>query len=467
MVKTGITWKLFLPYTGLIIIGAITAGIWTTASFKAIFLGALLALLVTLGIGLLAARMITKPLREMTGLAKDIAGGNFGRKLKVYSNDEVGEVARSFNQMAEELKAKLQALAEDRNRMRAILSSVIEGVVAIDRNEKVILFNSALERIFSLSKTQVLGKFFWEIIRNNELSGLLKEAMNKNRLKTRELTLFLPEERIFQVHALPIKGEHLPGGQERGEEEPGGVVAVLHEITELKDLERMRIEFVANVSHELRTPLTSIRGFIETLKEGTIEDPEARVRFLGIIEKHADRLNNLINDLLQLSRIESRETEMESRFINLKELIDEAIFNFREKIELKGHTVQINIPPRLPEISASPEKIEQVLSNLLDNAIKFTPNQGRIYLSALDKGENVQVEVSDTGIGIPQEHLPRLFERFYRVDKSRSRELGGTGLGLSIVKHIIQAHGGKVGVESELGKGSKFFFTLPKNQYSA
>jgi len=425
--------------------------------YRMLFLGMLLALVVVLVIGFMVARIITKPLRKITSLAKNIARGDFKEKIEVRSKDEIGELANTFNQMAEELKIKIQTITEDRNEMRAILTSVIEGVLAIDKNERVILFNSTLEEMFKVIKDKVIGKFFWEVIRNNKLSVLLKEAMNKRKLKTRQLTLFLPEERIFQVHALPIKGE----------EGISGVVAVLHDITELKKLERMRIEFVANVSHELRTPLTSIRGFVETLKDGAIDDPENSRRFLNIIEAHTERLNNLINDLLKLSKIESKEIKMEFQPIALREVIEEVVSNFKEAIKQKGHIVEINIPPDFPQIEADPQRIEQVFINLLDNAIKFTPKNGRICIKAVGREKDIQIEISDTGIGIPKEHLPSLFERFYRVDKARSRELGGTGLGLSIVKHIIQAHGGKVGVESEFGKGSNFFFILPKNQLSA
>ncbi len=424
---------------------------------KITILGASLATVVALGIGFMTARMITKPLRDMTNLASEIASGDFTRKIKVRSGDEIGQLAQTFNQMTEELKTKIQTITEDRNEMRAVLTSVIEGVIAIDKDERVILFNSAIEEMLNLSRDKAIGKFFWEVIRNNELNTLLKEAAEKRKLQTKELTLFLPQEKIFEVHALPIKSE----------EGISGVVAVLHDITEIKKLEKMRIEFVANVSHELRTPLTSIKGFIETLKDGAIDDSENNRRFLNIIETHAERLNNLIDDLLQLSRIESREIGMELQSINLRELVENVISNLKEAVEQKGHTIEIDFPANLPRVKADPEKMEQVLSNLLDNATKFTPEKGRICIRAIDKGKDIQIEISDTGIGIPQKHLPRLFERFYRVDKARSRELGGTGLGLAIVKHIVQVHGGKVGVESKPDKGSKFFFTLPKNPFSS
>ena len=424
---------------------------------RVVLLGALLSIVVALAIGFTVSRTITKPLSNMASLASDIAKGDFSRKIRVDSQDEIGKLASAFNQMAEELRTKIQTITDDRDQMRAVLTSVIEGVVAIDRDERIILFNSAIEKMLNLSGGKVLGKFFWEVIRNNELNVLLKEVMEKRKLQTKELILLFPEEKIFEVHALPIKSE----------EGISGVVAVLHDITEIKRLEKMRIEFVANVSHELRTPLTSIKGFVETLKDGAVDEPENNLRFLNIIETHAERLNNLINDLLELSGMESRETKMEFQQVNLRDLVMDAVSNFKGVIGRKGHTIEIDFPANFPEVEVDPEKMEQVFSNLLDNAIKFTPEKGRICIRAIDKGKDVQIEISDTGIGIPQEHLPRIFERFYRADKARSREIGGTGLGLSIVKHIIQAHGGKARVESEPDKGSKFYFILPKNQVSS
>lgn len=466
MLRGKIVWKLFLTSAGLAIICLVAFALFVSTYFenyyveriahiqRMVLLGAVLGSAFVLGIGFLVTRTITKSLREMTGVSRNIAMGDFSRKLRVRSKDELGQLAVALNRVSEKLGKRIQTITKDRDKVFAILSSIIEGVVAVDREEKIILFNSASERMFALPRDEVMGEFCWEVLRNNELNDLLKEALNKGELFSRELTMLFPWERVFEVHAVPL-GDR---------EEVWGAVAVLHDITGIKNLEKMRVEFVANVSHELRTPLTSIRGFIETLRNGAIDDPEAKVRFLNIIEKHADRLNSLINDLLQLSRIESREIQMEFHSVNLKELIDEIIFNFREKTELKRHTIAVNVPPEFPEIEADRERIEQVLSNLLDNAIKFSPEGGKISFFALDKGEDIQIEVSDTGIGIPREHLGRLFERFYRADKARSRELGGTGLGLAIVKHIVQAHGGRVEVESKFGKGSKFLFILPKAQ---
>ncbi|OQX86459.1 MAG: phosphate regulon sensor histidine kinase PhoR [Candidatus Omnitrophica bacterium 4484_70.2] len=451
--KNKIAGKLFLSYA---VIAISCAGLGSLFGLN--FGTMLVALFFALVLGFMEAGMITKPLEKIRGLINDVAKGNFSRQIDIPSNDEIGQLAQSFNQMVGKLKRRIETILEDKNQLDAVLASVIEGVVAIDRNEKIILFNSALQKLFNLKREKVIGRFFWEVIRNNELNSLLKEVREKRKLEKKELTLFFPQgEKIFQVHALPIKGENVVSG----------VVAVLHDITELKRLERMRIEFVANVSHELRTPLTSIKGFVETLKDGAIDDPKNSRRFLSIIEAHTERLNNLINDLLELSKIESKEIKMKFQSVNLRELVDGVVSNFKGAIEQKGHKVVIEIPFDFTQVEVDLEKIEQVFINLLDNAIKFTPQGGKICIKATDRGKDVEIEISDTGIGIPKEDLQRVFERFYRVDKARSRELGGTGLGLSIVKHIVQAHRGTVDVESQIGKGSRFFFTLPKKQISS
>jgi len=425
-----------------------------THVYNIIILGILLVSSIALGVSFLVIKMINKPLQDMSSLVKAIKNGNLTKKTKIYSRDEINKLADIFNQMAKELKAKIQTITEDRDKIEAILTNIAEGVIAIDENERLILFNPTCEKIFGFSKSKVIGKYFWEVIRNNELNNLFGEVIEKGETKKCEITLFLPQERTFEVHISSLKRK----------EGLGGIIAVLHDITDLKNQEKMRIEFVANVSHELRTPLTSIKGFVETLKDGAIDDPKINRKFLSIIEKHTERLNNLINDLLQLSQIEFKETKMELQKTNLKELVEEVLFDLKGAIEQKEHKIVIDIPPDLDQVEADPERIKQVFINLLDNAIKFTPQNGNICIRAKAKGKYIQVEISDTGIGIPQEHQKRIFERFYRVDKARSRKLGGTGLGLSIVKHIIYAHGGEVGVESEPGKGSKFFFTLPKDK---
>lgn len=420
---------------------------------KIIILATLIALAIASITSLIISLTITRPLQEMTKVSQKISKVDFSKKLKICRQDEIGQLANSLNLMSEELENKIRIISEDKDKMKVVLSSVIEGIIAIDKEGRIILFNNALKNMTDYSSDRVLGKFHWEIIRNNQLNELLKEALQKGQPLTQEITIFSPQEKIFRASANPLTEKN----------EVWGAVVVLNDITEIKKLEKMRSEFVANVSHELRTPLTSIQGFVETLKDGAINDPGKAQYFLAIIEKQSNRLNNLIEDILQLSKIESQEIIMNLQSINLRDLIDKAISEFKKKIEQKNHKIKINISPQLPLIKTDPEQIEVVFRNLLDNAIKYTPNGGEIYISAFEKAENIYIEVADNGIGISAEHLPRIFERFYRVDKDRSRKLGGTGLGLAIVKHIVQAHGGTIGVESKPGKGSKFFFTLPKN----
>lgn len=420
---------------------------------KIIILATAIALVIASIISLIISLTITRPLQEMTKVSQKISKGDFSKKLKILNQDEIGQLADSLNLMSEELENKIRIISEDKDKMKVVLSSVIEGIVAIDKEGRIILFNHALKNMIDCSSDRVLEKFHWEIIRNNQLNELLKETLQKGQALTREITLFSPQEKIFHASANPLTEKN----------KVWGAVVVLNDITEIKKLEKMRSEFVANVSHELRTPLTSIQGFVETLKEGAINDPEKAQYFLEIIEKQSNRLNNLIEELLQLSKIESQKIAMNLQSINLRDLIDKTISEFKKKIEQKDHKIKINISPQLPLVKADPEQFEVVFRNLLDNALKYTPDGGEIYISALEKAENIYIEIADNGIGISAEHLPRIFERFYRANKDRSRKLGGTGLGLAIVKHIVQAHQGTIGVESKPGKGSKFFFTLPKN----
>ena len=420
---------------------------------KIIILATAIALVIASVISLIISLTVTKPLREMTEVSQKISKGDFSKKLEFRSPDEIGQLALSLNQMSEDLENKIKIISEDRDKMEVVLSSVIEGIAAIDREGKIMLYNYAFEKIINFPRNKALGKFHWEIIRNNQLNKLLKETLQEGQTLTREIILFLPSEKIFKASSAPLGGKS----------NIWGAVVVLNDITEIKRLERMRVEFVANVSHELRTPLTSIQGFIETLKDGAINDPEKAQHFLKIIEDQSNRLNNLIEDLLHLSKIESQEILMNFQSVNLKELIDQVILEFKEKIEDRKHHIKVNIYPHLSRLKVDPEQIKTVMRNLLDNAIKYTPDKGEISISALEREKDIYIEIADNGMGISAEHLPRIFERFYRVNKDRSRKLGGTGLGLAIVKHIIQAHQGTIGVESKPGKGSKFFFTLPKN----
>jgi len=412
-----------------------------------------ISLLIASLISLIISLSITKPIKEMTEISKRISKGDFSKKLGIRSQDEIGQLSLALNQMSEDLENKIKIISEDKNKMGIILSSVIEGIAAIDKKGKFILCNYAFEKIINCSRDKALERFHWEIIRNNQLNELLKETIQKGQALTQEITILFPQEKIFSASSTPL-GE---------KENIWGVVVVLNDITQIKRLEKMRKEFVANVSHELRTPLTSIQGFIETLKEGAIDDPEKTQHFLEIIEKQSNRLNNLVEDILKLSKIESQEIVVNLQPTNLKELLDKVMAEFKEKIILKKMQISTNISPQFPLLKVDPEQIELVLRNLLDNAIKYTPEKGEISISFLEREKDIYLEITDNGIGISQEHLPRIFERFYRVNKDRSRDLGGTGLGLAIVKHVVQVHKGTIGVDSHPGKGAKFFIILPKN----
>jgi two-component system phosphate regulon sensor histidine kinase PhoR len=350
-----------------------------------------------------------------------------------------------------DLQNKMEMM-QDKNELEAILSNMVEGVMVIGRDEKIMLLNAPVYEMLELRSRETIGKPYWEIIRNDEINTLLKEAITQKKSLKKEITIISPEESQFlmQISAIMTPNGHL-----------SGVVAVFHDITELKKLAKLRSEFVANVSHEFKTPLTSIKGFVETLRDGAIKDKEKSEKFLSIIQKHTEQLEQLVNDLLSLSTIESKEVPMEFEILEIEPLLQTTINLHKGLIEQRKQQIILQIPQDLPAISLDMVKMGEVFSNLLNNAIKFTPVDGKITIAASKNGEYVRVDFKDSGIGIEQQHLGRIFERFYRVDKGRSREMGGTGLGLAIVKHIIQSHNGKISVESEFGKGSTFSVFLP------
>lgn len=376
------------------------------------------------------------------------AGGIFSRPLTQIKKS----VAQHLTQMSRELEHKTTALKEDQNELQTILSSMIEGVIVVDQDERIILINNPVYEMLDLRSQNTIGKPYWEIIRNAEINSFLKEAIHFKKSLKKEITIIAPTESHFsmQISCVLMDSGALCA-----------VVAVFHDISELKKMERMRSEFVANASHELKTPLTTIKGFVETLKEGALNDPSRAMQFLQIIDKHTSRLEQLVNDLLNLSAIESKEINLKFEHVSIATVIETTVSFCKENIEKGKHKITVTIEENLPAVFIDRHQIEQAFFNLLDNAIKFTPPGGVISISAKKENDLIRVDVKDSGVGIDAAHLPRIFERFYRVDKGRSREMGGTGLGLSIVKHIILAHHGKVSVSSELGKGSTFSVFLP------
>ncbi len=410
------------------------------------------AFIVAIIISFLLSGLISKPLKEISLVAGEIARGDFSKQIQVTSNDEIGDLAKAFNYMSEQIKLRLLELNLSRSRLEAVFLSMFEGVMVVDVNATILLMNQPLKD-FLLVKEEPTGKRPLEIIRNIEIQEIVDRALKlKQGLESREISILLPEEKILLVLATPIIRD---GNTE-------GAVLVFHDITELRHLEKIRQDFVANVSHELRTPISSIKGYAETLLEGALEDKENAKDFLKIIYSDSGRLARLVDDLLDLSKIESGKLKMALKPCKIKPLIERVISGLDKQAKDKSISFKVDVPKEIPDVLVDEARIAQVLLNLIDNAIKYNRENGTVTILAKDKAKFVQVDVSDTGVGIPEKDLPRLFERFYRVDKARSRELGGTGLGLSIVKHIISAHHGEVSVQSILGQGSTFSFTIPK-----
>jgi two-component system phosphate regulon sensor histidine kinase PhoR len=336
---------------------------------------------------------------------------------------------------------------------------MVEGVLVVDERGRILMVNDALRKILSLS-SEVVDKAPLEAVRNAELEEAIREAIREGKNTAFELTFPLSGGKIIEVNVVGISPS--PEEIDKKAEKVKGAIAVFHDISRLKELEKIRQDFVANVSHELRTPLTTIKGYTETLLDGALKEAVAP-QFLQVIQKHADRLTKIVEDLLALSKIESKEFYLKVDRLPLSELIDDVSDFVKEAAEKKKISISRSIIPSSLEVMGDRSYLEQVFINLLDNAIKYTHEGGEISISAFENEQReIQVLIQDNGIGIPKEDLSRIFERFYRVDKGRSQELGGTGLGLSIVKHIVQAHGGRVWAESKPGEGSAFYFTLPE-----
>jgi two-component system phosphate regulon sensor histidine kinase PhoR len=408
-------------------------------------------LLLSLGLTFLVSMFVSRPLSEMSAVAKAMAGGDFSKKAVIHTNDEIGELAHSLNSMSQDLKDKIGKVDSERAKLDLVLSSMFEGVIVTDSSEKIILMNPSLRKIFFVD-TNPEGKKPLEVIRNTAVQDIVDRIIQgKQGLATEEITVNVPEEKMLKVNGVPIVRNN----------EFEGAILVFHDITELRRLEQIRQDFVANVSHELRTPISSIKGYAETLLEGALEDKDNAKEFISIIYQDSNRLASLINDLLDLSKIESGKMKMNFVQLDAVSIIRRAITVIENQAKVKSISFKLNLAPELPKIKADETRFSQVMINLLDNAIKYTPENGSVTVTAKVVNNSLQVDIEDTGIGISEKDLPRIFERFYRVDKARSRELGGTGLGLSIVKHIVQAHGGQVWVKSELGLGSTFSFTIP------
>lgn len=357
----------------------------------------------------------------------------------------------STDEIIREYQEKLGRVEEEKDRIFAILGSLSEGVIIVDTDQKVVLVNEAFLVSFGLKKESVEGRYFWETFRDADLNQSLENCLTQRTALKKEHTVPLSRD-IFEMQISPV----FSGADFLG------VAAVFHDVTKLKELERMRSEFVANVSHELKTPLTSILGFVETLKDGAIDDPTHRLKFLQIIEDQSQKLQLLIEDLLLLSKMESDKAVLRGERVDLDKILEKMLEIFSGPLKEKKIKLKKNLVPMPFHLEADPLLLERALSNLIDNAIKYNQPGGSLLVEAFQKEGQAVIRVIDSGIGISSSDIPRVFERFYRAEKSRSRESGGTGLGLSIVKHIIERHGGHIEVQSELQKGSTFTLSLPQ-----
>jgi len=419
---------------------------------KIVLIGFVFALVLALVLGSIVAGNTIRPINRMIQVSRRFSEGDFSRRIIQSPKDEIGELANTLNKMAQDIEDKIKEIKTQNQKLAAIFNSMIEGVIVVDKKGRIISINPTIEKIFGISKKDAEGKIFLEAIRNNDIPEVINAVLRKGEGSSAELTLMYPVSKIFEVNATPIFDNN----------EVTGCLVVVHDITEIRRLETIRSDFIANVSHELKTPLTSIKGFVETLLEGALDDKENNRSFLTIIQEHAERLNNLVNDLLSLSHLESNEIVLEKEDINLRQQVEGVILGFKSQLKKKNIEVKDELLANL-SIKADKNRIEQVFTNLIDNAIKFNKEKGFVRIYSQDVNGKTKLIVEDSGIGIPKKDITRIFERFYRVDKARSRELGGTGLGLSIVKHIVELHNGSVGVESTEGFGSKFWIILPRS----
>jgi two-component system phosphate regulon sensor histidine kinase PhoR len=418
---------------------------------RVLLAGGVVALVVAFGIGIFVARRVTRPVVEMQAIARQMSEGRFDVRAPVRSTDELGSLGRALNVMVLRLRDQIATLQGERAKATAILDGMVEGVIAIDGHEVVLTMNERARTIFGVGPGRGEGKPFLEVVRNADLHEIFRAGRVAGGAVRSELRLSAPVARMLRVTAVPLS---LPG-------EAAGLVMVVDDVTELRRLEHVRTEFVANVSHELRTPLTAIQGYLETLLGGAMDEPQHAQRFIEVAFRHTERLGRLLNDLTDLSNIELGKVSLRLAPTALRPVVDSVLEIVTAKARDGGVELEADVPEALT-VHADHDRLAQILINLVDNAVKYTPKGGRVSVRArAADGHRVAMTVSDTGVGIPPADLPRLTERFYRVDKARSRELGGTGLGLAIVKHLVLAHGGELTIESEEGRGTTVRVTLP------
>ena len=419
---------------------------------RALFFGAVAAAFVGLGLALLLARRITRPVQLLADAAEGLADGDLGRRVEIEGPSEIRDLADAFNSMSSQLQATLGLVEADRNKLEAILGSMVEGVVAVDRDDRVVHLNRVAGRILGEDPERTIGRPVWEVARSLPLRESLEEAVRTEATVHRVARLSARDERWIDLRACPLRS---------AEGQIDGAVLVLDDVTQLRRLETIRRDFVANVSHELKTPIAAIQGLVETLQDFAIEDPRAARDFLERIRKQCVRVGALVSDLLSLSRLEAEGIALDSEPLDLRHVVRESLRAVAPVAEARRIRLGSELDEAPVVVLGDEEALRQAVMNLLDNAVKYSPEDREVVVRARRTGRRATLEVEDDGIGIDSRHQQRIFERFYRVDKARSREVGGTGLGLAIVKHTALCLGGEVSVHSAPGEGSIFRIELP------
>lgn len=419
-----------------------------------IALAAIVGIVFSMFIGYRLLSSILLPIKDLKNIAKKVAEGQYNEKVLISNNDELGDLARTFNYMTEELTKNMKEINSQNSKMNAILTSLVSVVIAVDRDMHVMFMNREAEKLFGISEGEAQGRYVLEVFRNSAILDQVKDLLRARDYIKTEIEIFDRMQRTYHVYANPILDFTTTP-------ENIGVVMVFQDVTEIRKLENMRKDFVANVSHELKTPLTSIRGFVETLKNGAVEKPEVRDRFLDIIDVETTRLAQLITDLLVLSDIEKQTEQTAKDTLSVKQVAEEIVVLLAGSAKEKNVELILEAPETLPLVCGNINWMKQMFINLIDNGIKYSKEQGLVKVTLSQEGEMVCISIADNGIGIEEEHIERLFERFYRVDKARSRSVGGTGLGLAIVKHIILSFNGEIQVNSKLHQGTEFIIKIP------
>ncbi len=439
-----IYWKILVSY--LVIVGICLLIVFFAKTSIISF--TVIILLLTIHSSYMAAFFV-RHIDSFSDAINAISNGNFKALTQRKAESEFSRIEDAIFDLQEKLSVTINALSDSQNKLKTILSSMVEGVIAVDKDENIMILNDSAREMLGLVGEDLVGRNISERIRQPEVKEIIKMVLSEKAPRESEIIVYGPEEKILLVMGASTKG--------------GGAVAVLHDITRQKKLERIRTEFAANVSHELKTPLTSIKAAVETLQEGAINDQAHNGEFLDKIRRNSDRLTFLIDDLLELSSLEARKSPDQLKEYRLLDIVERAVDTVSEKAEKKQVSINVVLHDTNCEVVCNEEHIVRVLINLIDNAIKYNRDRGVIDITSEEAGNFIKISVIDTGIGIEEKHLPRLFERFYTVDKARSRELGGTGLGLSIAKHIVELNGGTISVSSRPGEGSTFSFTLKKS----